>query len=415
MSLPPLTHNVPFDVMKLRDDFPILSQTIHNRPLVYLDNGASAQKPRAVIEAMSRFYEQDYANVHRGVHTLSGHATEKFEAARETVRAFINAKSADEIIFTRGTTEAVNLLAQTFGRRFLQAGDAVIVSQLEHHSNIVPWQLLQQERGIKLKVAPIDSTGQLMLDEFEKLLTPEVKLVAITHMSNALGTILPAAEIVKLAHARGIQVMFDGAQAIPHMPVDVQAIDADYYAFSSHKVYGPTGMGILYGKAALLDKLPPWQGGGDMIESVSFSGTTFKPAPQRFEAGTPSIVEAVGLAAALDYITALDRNAVSAHEKMMLDHATTLLSEIPGLIIHGTAQNKGAIISFTLEGAHPQDIGVILDHQGIAIRTGHHCCMPLMAHLGLSGTCRASFALYNTFEECEALALAVRKAAELLK
>jgi len=406
--------NTPYDVAAVRKDFPILARSVHNRPLVYLDNAASAQKPRQVLEAMTALYENNYANVHRGVHFLSGAATELFEAARETVRAYINAASVDEIIFTRGATEAANLLAQTFGRSRLKAGDAVVLSQLEHHANIVPWQLLAAERGITLKVAPIDATGQLILEEYEKLLTPEVRLVAISHMSNSLGTILPAAQIVKLAHDRGIPVLLDGAQAATHMPVDVQALDVDFYMFSSHKIYGPTGIGVLYGKKKWLDMLPPWQGGGDMIDTVSFAGTTFKPAPQRFEAGTPAIAEAVGFAAALDYVNAIGRNNIMAHEKALLDYATQLLGDIKGLTLHGTAADKGAILSFTLEGAHTQDVGMLLDRQGIAIRTGHHCCMPLMSHLGISGTCRASFGLYNTFEEAEALATGLRKAAELL-
>lgn len=406
--------NAPYDVMKVRQDFPILQRRINNHPLVYLDNAASAQKPQAVIAAMQRLYEHDYANIHRGVHTLSGAATAQFEAARESVRRFINAASVDEIIFTRGATESANLVAQSFGRTFLKPGEAIVLSQLEHHANIVPWQLLAAERGMALKIAPIDASGQLILAEYEKLLTPEVKLVAISHMSNALGTILPAADIVRLAHQRGIPVLLDGAQAITHMPVDVQALDVDFYIFSGHKLYGPTGIGVLYGKAKWLAKMPPWQGGGDMIEAVSFAGTTYKAAPQRFEAGTPAIAEAIGLAAALDYITALGRENIAAHEKALLDHAVQLLQGVPGLVLQGTAAHKGAIISFTLQGAHPQDVGMLLDAQGIAIRTGHHCCMPLMEHLGISGTCRASFGLYNTFEEAEALAKALGKTAELL-
>ena len=409
-----LHHNAAYDVQQVRRDFPILARQVHNCPLVYLDNAASAQKPACVIESMRQFYEQDYANIHRGVHYLSSLSTARFEEARESVRSFINAASVNEIIFTRGATESANLLAQTFGRRFIRPGEAIVVSQLEHHANIVPWQLLASERGCQLKVAPIDASGQIILEAYEKLLTPEVKLVAMTHMSNALGTITPAARLVELAHAKGIPVLLDGAQAVCHLPVDVQALDVDFYMFSGHKIYGPTGIGILYGKLTWLDQLPPWQGGGDMIETVSFSGTTYRQPPQRFEAGTPAIAQAIGLARALDYVSALGRPAIHAHEQALLDQATQMLSTIPGLHVYGTAANKGAVLSFTLEGAHPQDIALLLDQQGVAIRTGHHCCMPLMAHLGISGTCRASFALYNTPEEVEALAAAVRKAARML-
>lgn len=406
--------NTPYDVEAVRRDFPILQRRIHDRPLVYLDNAASAQKPHVVIETMRQLYEEEYANVHRGVHFLSGCATLRFENARETARRYINAASVDEIVFTRGATEAANLVAHSFGRSQLKSGDAIVLSQLEHHANIVPWQLLASERDLKIKVAPIDASGQLILEEYEKLLTSEVKLVAISHMSNSLGTILPAQKIVELAHARGIPVLLDGAQAATHMKVDVQALDVDFYILSSHKIYGPTGIGVLYGKKKWLDMMPPWQGGGDMIDKVSFTGTTFKPAPQRFEAGTPAIAEAIGFAAALDYVSAIGRANIMAHEKALLDYATQLLGDVKGLTIHGTAAEKGAIISFTMAGAHPQDIGMLVDRQGIAIRTGHHCCMPLMDHLGITGTCRASFGLYNTFEEVEALAASLRKAAELL-
>lgn len=408
-------HNLPYDVAKVRQDFPILSRPVYGRALVYLDNAASAQKPHSVVETMRQLYEEEYANVHRGVHFLSGCATLRFENARDTVRYFINAPSVNQIIFTRGATEAINLVAQSYGRTHLKAGDAVLVSQLEHHANIVPWQLLRDQIGITLKVAPIDASGQLILDEYEKLLTPDVKLVAMSHMSNTLGTILPAADIIRLAHAKGIPVLLDGCQAVTHLKVDVTALDADFYVFSGHKLYGPTGIGVLYGKAELLEKMPPWQGGGDMIEKVTFEKTTYKPAPQRFEAGTPAIAEAIGFAAALDYLNKLGRENIYAHEQALLDYATGLLGNIPGLTIHGTAREKGAIISFTMAGAHPQDIGMLVDRQGIAIRVGHHCCMPLMDHLGLSGTCRASFGLYNTMEEADALAAALRKAADMLK
>lgn len=400
--------NTPYDVQKVREDFPILKRQVHGKPLVYLDNAASAQKPRQVLTAMQQFYETDYANVHRGVHYLSETATTRFEAARETVRSFINAASADEIVFTRGATEAANLLAYSFG---LKAGDAIVTSQLEHHANIVPWQL---QAGVTLKVAPIDARGQIIIEEYAKLLTPEVKLVAISHMSNALGTITPAAQLIKLAHEKGIPVLLDGAQAATHLPVDVQALDADFYMFSSHKIYGPTGIGVLYGKLAHLEKLRPWQGGGDMIDTVSFAGTTFKAPPQRFEAGTPAIAEAIGFAAALDYVSALGRDRILAHEKALLDYATQKLTTIKGLKLYGTAAEKGAILSFTIDGAHPNDIATLIDQQGVAIRTGHHCCMPLMQHLGVAGTCRASLGLYNTFEEVDILASALHKAAEML-
>lgn len=400
--------NTPYDVQKVREDFPILKRQVHGKPLVYLDNAASAQKPRQVLTAMQQFYETDYANVHRGVHYLSETATTRFEAARETVRSFINAASADEIVFTRGATEAANLLAYSFG---LKAGDAIITSQLEHHANIVPWQL---QAGVTLKVAPIDARGQIIIEEYAKLLTPEVKLVAISHMSNALGTITPAAQLIKLAHEKGIPVLLDGAQAATHLPVDVQALDADFYMFSSHKIYGPTGIGVLYGKLAHLEKLRPWQGGGDMIDTVSFAGTTFKAPPQRFEAGTPAIAEAIGFAAALDYVSALGRDRILAHEKALLDYATQKLTTIKGLKLYGTAAEKGAILSFNIDGTHPNDIATLIDQQGVAIRTGHHCCMPLMQHLGVAGTCRASLGLYNTFEEVDILASALHKAAEML-
>ena len=413
-ELPPTLSNLPYDVEKIRLDFPILSRRVYDRPLVYLDNAASAQKPHAVLETMRHLYEEEYANVHRGVHFLSGCATLRFEHAREVVRRFINARSTDEIIFTRGGTEAVNLVAQTFGRTHIQSGDTIVVSQLEHHANIVPWQLVGDYRGFKLKVAPIDASGQLILEAFEALLTPEVKLVALSHMSNSLGSRLPIEEAIKLAHAKNIPVLIDGCQGATHETVDVQALDADFYVFSGHKLYGPTGIGVLYGKKAWLDQLPPWQGGGDMIDRVTFEKSTYKAAPHRFEAGTPAIAEAIGLAAALEYLTKLGREKIAAHEQILLHHATERLSHINGLTLYGTAARKGAIISFNLKGAHPQDIGMLIDRQGIAIRTGHHCCMPLMTHLGIQGTCRASFGLYNTLDEVDALVKAVQKAAEML-
>lgn len=410
----PQLPNTPYDVEVVRKDFPILSRQVYDRPLIYLDNAASAQKPHSVVETMRQLYEEEYANVHRGVHFLSGCATLRFENARETVRRFINAASEREIVFTRGATEAINLVAQTFGRSRLKEGDSVLLSQLEHHANIVPWQLLRAEKGITLKVAPIDPQGRIIVEEFEKLLTPDVKLVAVSQMSNALGTEQPVEALIKLAHAKGIPVLVDGCQATAHRKINVQALDADFYVFSGHKLYGPTGIGVLYGKDKILETLPPWQGGGDMIERVTFEKTTFKPSPQRFEAGTPAIAEAIGLAAALDYISKLGRAKIAAHEQALLDYATDQLSGIKGLTLYGNAPQKGCIISFNLKGAHPQDIGMLVDRQGVAIRVGHHCCMPLMDFLGVPGTCRASFALYNTFEEAEALVRSVRKAAELL-
>lgn len=410
----PALPNTPYDVEVVRRDFPILSRQVYDRPLIYLDNAASAQKPHIVVETMRQLYEEEYANVHRGVHFLSGCATLRFENARETVRRFINAGSVREIIFTRGATEAINLVAQTFGRSRLGEGDTVLLTQVEHHANIVPWQLLRAEKGITIKVAPIDASGRIIPEAFEKLLTPDVKLVAMSHMSNALGTLQPAADLIKLAHDKGIPVLLDGCQSAAHRKIDVQALDADFFVFSGHKLYGPTGIGVLYGKEAILETLPPWQGGGDMIERVTFEKTTFKPSPQRFEAGTPAIAEAIGLAAALDYISKIGRANIAAHEQALLDYTTDQFAAIKGLTLFGDAREKGSILSFTMAGAHPQDIGMLVDRQGVAIRVGHHCCMPLMDFLGVSGTCRASFALYNTFEEAEALVKSVRKAAEML-
>jgi len=407
--------NLPYDVEAVRRDFPILSRQVYGKPLVYLDNGASAQKPHFVIETMRQIYEEEYANVHRGVHFLSGCATLRFENAREVVRQYINARESREIIFTRGATEAVNLVAQTFGRHMLQAGDEVIISQLEHHANIVPWQLLREEKGIALKVAPIHADGRLNFEAFEALISPRTKLVAMAHVSNSIGTIMPIAEVIKAAHKHNIPVLVDGCQAIPHLDIDVQALDADFYVFSSHKVYGPTGIGVLYGKAELLETLPPWQGGGDMIERVTFEKTTYKGIPQRFEAGTPAIAEAIGLAAALEYVQKIGRANIRAHEQALLEYTTEQMRHIPGLKIYGNAPEKGPIISFTMDGAHPQDIGMLVDRQGVAIRTGHHCCQPLMDYFNIGGTCRASFGLYNTFEEADALIASLHKAAELLK
>ncbi len=396
-----------YDVEQVRKDFPILDQEVHGKPLVYLDNGASAQKPRQVIDAMSEAYETYYANVHRGVHFLSQRSTEEYEAARKKIADFLNAGSENEIVFTSSATEAVNLVANSFGRTFLKAGDEIILSHMEHHANIVPWQLLREQTGVELRVVPVDDEGNLIFAEYEKLLSDRTKLVAMTHISNALGTIVPIADVIRLAHDRGAKVLVDGCQAVPHMKVDVQALDADFYVFAPHKVYGPTGIGVLYGKEDLLNAMPPWQGGGDMIETVSFEKTTFQKAPLRFEAGTPAIVEAIGLGAAIDYVSALGMENIAAHEEGLLHYATDKLSAVDGLHIIGRAKEKAAIVSFVMDCAHPHDIGTIVDRGGVAIRTGHHCAEPVMERYGLAATARASFGLYNTREEVDALAEAI--------
>lgn len=410
----PTLGNAPYDVMRVRQDFPILTRLVHEKkgrpgkPLVYLDNGASAQKPRQVIDAMSHLLEHDYANVHRGVHFLSQRSTDLYEATRDKVAKFLNAPSRENIVFTRNATEAFNLLANSWGGKFLKAGDAVVISWMEHHANIVPWQLLRDRIGIEIKVVPILDDGSLDMDAYEAMLTPEVKLVSITHASNVLGTVNPAARIAKLAHAKGITVAFDGSQAAVHQPVDVQAIDADFYVFTGHKLYGPTGIGVLYGRKDLLDAMPPWQGGGDMISTVSFEKTTYREAPYRFEAGTPAIVEGIGLGAAIDYVTALGMDAIQAHEQRLLAYATHRLAEVEGLRIIGTAPDKAAIISFTMDGIHPHDIGTLLDRGGVAVRVGRHCAEPLMDRFGVGATARASFGLYNTEAEVDALVEAVQ-------
>ena len=392
-----------FDVANVRNEFPILSQTAHGRPLVYLDSAASAQKPRCVLDAMQSLYETSYANVHRGVHLLSQQATDAFEAARAKIARFINAESPDEIVFVRGATEAINLVAASYGRTALAPGDEIILSHLEHHANIVPWQLLQEQRGVVLKVIPIDDRGVLRLETLPELLSPRTKLVALTHVSNAIGTVNPLAEIIEVAHANGAVVLVDGCQAVQHMRVDVRALDADFYAFSGHKLYGPTGIGVLYGKKSLLEQMPPYQGGGEMILSVSFEKTTFKEPPHRFEAGTPAIVEAVGLGAAVDFVSALDIERVAAHEQELLAYASARVAEIPGIRTYGAAPDKAPILAFTLDGVHPHDIGTILDRAGVAVRAGHHCAQPLMQRFNVAATVRASFALYNTRAEVDAL------------
>ncbi|MGE3623509.1 MAG: cysteine desulfurase [Bdellovibrionales bacterium] len=402
-----------YAVAQYRKDFLILGQTVHGHPLVYLDTAASAQKPRAVIEAMTRFMENDYANIHRGVHELSMRATDRHEAARERVRRFINAAKAEEIVFTRNATESINLVAASWGRHFLKAGDEIVITALEHHANIVPWQFLRDTLGVVLRIVPVTPEGEVRLEDVRAALSPRTKLVAVAHISNALGTILPVAEIVALAHEAGALALIDGCQAVSHMPVDVRALDADFYVFSGHKLYGPTGIGVLYGKYDLLQKMPPYQGGGDMIASVSFDKTTFKDAPHRFEAGTPAITEAIGLAAAIDYVSAIGLNRIGRHENEILAYATEKLRGINSLRIIGTAPHKAGVISFVMEGAHPHDIGTILDRQGVAVRAGHHCAQPLMEHLGLAATVRASFGLYSTKEDVDVLAAALDKVREI--
>ena len=398
-----------YDVASIRRDFPILATKIYGKPLVYLDNAASAQKPRAVIDAERDVYERCYANIHRGVHWLSVHATDTYDAARLKVRSFVNAREAHEIVFVRGTTEAINLVAQTYGRANVGPGDEVLITGLEHHSNIVPWQLLAGEKGARLAVSPLTDAGDVDLEDFEKRLNPKTKLVSVAHLSNALGTVLPVKRIAELAHARGIPVLVDGAQAVPRMPVDVQDLGCDFYAFSSHKIYGPTGVGVLYGRTELLEAMPPWQGGGDMIRSVTFEKTTFNALPYKFEAGTPNIAGGIALGAALDYVTGIGLAAIAAHEHDLLEYATGQVSAIPGLRIIGTAREKAGVLSFVLDGVHPHDIGTVLDREGIAIRTGHHCAQPVMDRFGLPATARASFGLYNTREEVDALVAALHK------
>jgi cysteine desulfurase / selenocysteine lyase len=401
------------DVDRVRRDFPILERTVNGRPLVYLDSGASSQRPIAVLRAVEEYETHSHANIHRGVHALSQAATEAFEGARERVRRFINARSTKEIIFVRGTTEAINLVAQSFARPRFKAGDEIIVTTLEHHANIVPWQLVAEQTGCTLKVAPINKRGELLFDEYLALLSPRTKLVAVAHVSNALGSILPVKKIVDAAHAQGAVVLVDGAQAVPHSHVDVRALGCDFYAFSGHKLYGPTGIGVLYGREELLRSMPPWQGGGDMILTVSFEKTTYNDLPAKFEAGTPHISGAVGLAAAMDYLESLGLDAIAAHENRLVELATAELQKIPGVQIVGTAANKASIVSFTLEGVHPHDLGTILDHEGVAIRTGHHCAMPLMTFLGIPATARASFGVYNTDQDVATLVAALGKAREV--
>jgi cysteine desulfurase / selenocysteine lyase len=402
-----------FDVARIRRDFPILHQRVHGKPLVYLDNAATTQKPQAVIDALVHYYTTDNANVHRGVHQLSERATEAYEAARVTVQHFLNAAESCEIVFVRGATEAINLVAQTYGRSVLCAGDEIVISAMEHHSNIVPWQMLCEEKGARLRVAPINDAGELMLDDYERLLNSKTKLVAVSHVSNALGTVNPVKRMIDLAHARGIPVLVDGAQAAPHLKIDVRALDCDFYVFSSHKVFGPTGFGVLYGKKSLLEKMPPYQGGGDMILSVTFEKTVYNALPYKFEAGTPHISGAIGLAQAINYLAGIGLDAIIAYEAGLLAYATRKLVAIPGLKIIGTAREKAGVISFVMDGAHAHDVGTILDQEGVAIRTGHHCAMPIMERFAVPATARASLAFYNTKEEIDTLAQGIHKVREV--
>jgi cysteine desulfurase/selenocysteine lyase len=409
-------NRLALDVDRIRRDFPILHHPARDgRTLVYLDNAATTQKPQQVIDRIVRYYSEENSNVHRGVHYLSEVATEAYEKARTTVKRFIGARDEKEIIFTRGTTEGINLVAQSWGRKNVGAGDEIVITAIEHHSNIVPWQMLCDEKEARLRIAPVNDAGEVILDAFEKLLTPRTKLVAFGHASNALGTINPIRKMIALAHAAGAIVLIDGAQGVPHIPVDVRALDCDFYAFSGHKVYGPTGTGVLYGKEAVLDAMPPWQGGGDMILSVSFEKTTYNALPYKFEAGTPNIAGVIALAAAIDYVTATGIDAIAAHEQDLLHYATARLLEIDGLRIIGTAAEKASVISFVLENVHPHDIGTILDQEGIAIRTGHHCAQPLMMRFNVPATGRASFGMYNTRDEADALVAGLRKVIEVFR
>ena len=404
---------VPLDLRSVRADFPILNRLVHDRPLVYLDNAASSQKPQAVIDAERAVYESYYANIHRGVHQLSMQSTDAYEAARAKVKRFIGAASTREVIFTRGTTEGINLVASSYGRRHVAAGDEVLITGLEHHSNIVPWQMLCDEKGASLKVAPIGEDGAVSMDEFERLLGPKTRIVAVSHVSNALGSINPVRRMTELAHAAGAVVVIDGAQAVPHMKIDVAALGCDFYAFSSHKLYGPTGVGVLYGRQALLEEMPPYQGGGDMILSVTFEKTTYNELPYKFEAGTPNIAGGIAFGAALDYVSGIGLERIAAHEHDLLVYATERLSAVPGLRLVGTASEKAAVLSFVLEGIHPHDIGTVLDYEGVAIRTGHHCAQPVMDRFCIPATARASFAVYNTREEVDVLVDGLARVREL--
>jgi len=402
-----------WDVENIRRDFPVLSQTVNGKPLVYLDNGASSQVPQSVIDRTSKYLAEEHSNIHRGVHYLSQHATTAYEAAREKVKRFINAPDVKECIFVRGTTEGVNLVAFSYGRKFIGEGDEILVSQMEHHSNIIPWQQIAEEKGARIRVIPMNSSGELIIDEYENMLNERTKMVAVTHVSNSLGTVNPIKEMVATAHKFGVPVCVDAAQSVPHFPVDVQDLDCDFFVFSGHKMFGPTGSGVLYGKREWLDKMPPYQTGGGMIRSVSFEKTTFAPIPDKFEAGTPAIAAGIGLGAAIDYINAIDFEAAAAYEHELLEYATERLAGIPGVKIIGTAAQKASVLSFTIENVHPHDIGTILDQSGIAVRAGHHCAQPVMEFFDVPATARASFAFYNTREEVDKLADAVQKVIEV--
>lgn len=410
---PALISSAGLDVARIREDFPILKQKVHGKPLVYLDNAATSQKPQAVIDSEVELYSEYFSNVHRGVHLLSQRSTDAYEKAREKVQNFLNARSSAEIIFTRGTTEGINLVAQTYGQQHVQAGDEILISEMEHHSNIVPWQMLCAQKGAILKVIPINDEGEILLDEYEKLLSERTRLVGIVHLSNALGTVNPVQQMIEMAHQRGIPVLVDGAQAVPHIPVDVQALDCDFYVFSGHKLFGPTGIGVLYGKKELLETMPPYQGGGDMILSVSFERTEYNVLPFRFEAGTPNIAGAIALGAAIDYVQEIGLEKIATYEDKLLAYATEAMAEIPGIRLIGTARNKASVLSFLIEGVHPHDIGTILDREGIAIRAGHHCAQPVMERFGVPATARASFAFYNTLEEVDVLIAGIRKVQEV--
>jgi cysteine desulfurase/selenocysteine lyase len=414
-AMQPITAARTLDVMRIRQDFPILSRLIHGKRLVFLDSAASAQKPRSVMDAEREIYEAGYANVHRGVYWLSQRATNEFESVREKVRQLLNARETREIVFVRGATEAINLVAQSFGRAFLSAGDEVLISHMEHHSNIVPWQMLREEKGVVLKVAPIDDAGELDLEAFEKLIGPRTKLIAVTHVANALGTVVPIETVTRLAKGHGIPVLIDGCQAVPHQAVDVQALDCDFYVFSGHKLYGPTGIGVLYGKARLLQTMPPWQGGGDMIRSVTFERTEYNELPWKFEAGTPHIIGAVGLGAAIDYVQSVGYDAIGAHEGALLVYALRELSKINSLRLIGQPRHRSGVISFALGEVHPHDIGTILDQDGICVRAGHHCAQPTMDRFGVSATTRASFGIYNDRDDVDALVAGLCKVQEMFR
>lgn len=402
-----------WDVEKIRKDFPVLSQTVNGKPLVYLDNAASSQVPQSVIDRTSKYLSEEHSNVHRGVHYLSQHATTAYEAAREKVKRFINAKEAKECIFVRGTTEGINLVAHSYGKKFINEGDEILVSQMEHHSNIIPWQMAAEERGAKIRVIPMNERGELVIEEYDKLLNDRTKILAVSHVSNSLGSVNPIKEMIATAHKFGVPVCVDAAQSVPHFPVDVQDLDCDFFAFSGHKMFGPTGSGVLYGKKEWLEKMPPYQTGGGMIRTVSFDGTTFAGLPDKFEAGTPAIAAGIGLGAAVDYINSIDFAAAAAYEHHLLEYATQRLSDIPGVTIIGTAANKASVLSFTIDDIHPHDIGTILDQDGIAVRAGHHCAQPVMEFFDVPATARASFAFYNTREEIDKLADSVQKVIEV--